>query len=347
MYLRNAWYVAATSTEVSADNPLARTILNEPVVLFRTSGVQGATALEDRCNHRGAPLSLGFTCETGIVCGYHGLVFDRQGKCIGIPGQEHIPERARVRAYPLVERSGFCWLWMGEPQRADERLIPTIPRFTPEDDERPRFLHGVMHVKAGYSLVLENLMDLTHLAFVHRKTIGGHQEDHSGAEMTTTTTETGVQFSRLMRNALPPPDYATRYGYTGRIDRWEEFEYVAPATVLQSTGAVDVGKYDKGIRTGGHSLRAIHTFAPETDQTCFYFFSFMNDFIGAAGEPTLSSSVVLAEDAVVVEHQQQRLNGYDLHRLTAIASDGARVQMSRFLERKILEEQNDILAATR
>lgn len=140
-------------------------------------------------------------------------------------------------------------------------------------------------------------------AFLARR----HQEDHAGAEMSTTTTDTGVRFSRLMRNAVPPPDYAKRYGYAGRIDRWEEFEYVAPATVLQSTGAVDVGKYDKGIRTGGHSLRAIHTFAPETAQSCFYFFPC----------------------------------------LTAIANDNARVQMSRFLERKILEEQNDLLAVSR
>jgi vanillate O-demethylase monooxygenase subunit len=178
-------------------------------------------------------------------------------------------------------------------------------------------------------------------------TIGGHQEDHAGAEMSTTTTDTGVRFSRLMRDAIPPPDYAKRYGYAGRIDRWEEFEFVAPASVLQSTGAVNVGEYDQGIRTGGHSLRAIHTFAPETEQSCFYFFSFVNDFIGAAGEPTQSSSAVLAEDAAMVEQQQLRLNGYDLQRLTAIASDSARVQMSRFLERKILEEQNDLLAVSR
>jgi vanillate O-demethylase monooxygenase subunit len=159
--------------------------------------------------------------------------------------------------------------------------------------------------------------------------------------METGSTKTGVRFSRLMRNAIPPTDYAKRYTYAGRIDRWEEFEYVAPATVLQATGAVDTGKYDLGIRTGGHSLRVIHTFAPESERSCFYFFSYIDDFAGTPKGETRTTSRVLDEDVAMVEQQQLRLNGYDMQRLTAIASDTARVQMSRFLERQIFDEQKE------
>jgi phenylpropionate dioxygenase-like ring-hydroxylating dioxygenase large terminal subunit len=192
-------------------------------------------------------------------------------------------------------------------------------------------------------LFLENLMDLTHLAYVHKTTIGGHPTDHADAAMETTDTPTGVRFVRLMLDAVPPPGYAKRYGFTGRIDRWEEFDYVAPASVLQFTGAVNAGDYQKGIRRGHHHLRAIHTFAPETERTCFYFYSFIDGFrgAGAATNTVMAEPAVLREDTDLIEQQQLRLEGYDMERLTAIPSDVARVHMGRFLERKIAEEQEE------
>src|SRR5947207_3301870 len=113
MLLRNAWYIAAWADELGA-SPLARRICNEPVVLFR-DGDGRAAALEDRCCHRAAPLHLGAVVEGGIQCGYHGLTFDASGRCVAIPGQSRIPEEARVRPYPVVEKNQLVWLWMGDP----------------------------------------------------------------------------------------------------------------------------------------------------------------------------------------------------------------------------------------
>jgi phenylpropionate dioxygenase-like ring-hydroxylating dioxygenase large terminal subunit len=344
MYLRNAWYVAATVDELAAAPLLARTLLNEPIVFFRDARTGTVAALEDRCCHRGAPLSLGEIADAGLRCGYHGLVFDRNGICVDMPGSRgRIPAAARVKSYPVAEKAGFVWIWMGDPARAAEHIIPSIPHYTDEDDRVPRRSHGVMHVKANYELFLENLMDLTHLPYVHKTTIGGNAADHEGAEMETSDTPTGVRFSRLMLDALPPPGYAKRYGFTGRIDRWEEFEYVAPASVLQFTGAVDAGDYHKGIRQGHHHLRAIHTFAPETERTCFYFYSFIDGFRGAGAttNTAMAEPAVLREDAILIEQQQRRLEGYDMNRLTAIPSDVARVHMIRFLARKIAAEQDE------
>jgi vanillate O-demethylase monooxygenase subunit len=100
MFVRNAWYVAAATAEIG-DKPLARTLLNEPIVLFK-NGRGEICALEDRCCHRGAPLSLGHPTEIGIRCGYHGMAFNRDGVCVEIPGQTIIPKRARVKSYPAV-----------------------------------------------------------------------------------------------------------------------------------------------------------------------------------------------------------------------------------------------------
>src|SRR5262245_50628355 len=126
-FLRNAWYVAAWSDELTRDRLLARTLLEEPVVLFRTATGQPA-ALFDRCPHRFAPLSRGRLKGDVIECGYHGLCFDRNGTCAHNPHNPgHVPPRAHVRSYALVERQGIVWIWMGEPERADPALVPDFP----------------------------------------------------------------------------------------------------------------------------------------------------------------------------------------------------------------------------
>src|SRR3954447_8619635 len=98
MFVRHAWYVAAAIAEIG-DKPLARTILNEPIVLFR-NGRGEICALEDRCCHRGAPLALGDPTEAGIRCGYHGMEFTREGVCTLIPGRPTFPRGRRVKPSP-------------------------------------------------------------------------------------------------------------------------------------------------------------------------------------------------------------------------------------------------------
>jgi phenylpropionate dioxygenase-like ring-hydroxylating dioxygenase large terminal subunit len=105
MFVRNAWYIAAWSDEV-AERPLGRRILDEPIVLFRDSAGTVA-ALQDRCCHRGAPLSFGEVVPRGIQCGYHGLVFDTAGKCVMVPGDHKVPPGAQVKTYPVEERDAL------------------------------------------------------------------------------------------------------------------------------------------------------------------------------------------------------------------------------------------------
>jgi len=123
IFLKNTWYVAAWSHEVAADGMLARTITRVPLLLWRDSTGQ-VIAFDDRCCHRAAPLSMGRREGDHIRCMYHGLLYDKTGKCVEIPSQEFIPPAAKVRAYPVVERFKWVWIWMGDAQAADPSLIP-------------------------------------------------------------------------------------------------------------------------------------------------------------------------------------------------------------------------------
>src|SRR5579871_2582566 len=129
MFLRNEWYVASLSREL-ADRPLQRVLLGEPLALFRTASGR-ATALLDRCPHRGAPLSSGEVVGDSLVCGYHGLSFGPDGRCNHIPGGATIPAKACVRSFPVIDRWGWIFVWMGEAALSDESLLPDF-RWTAE-----------------------------------------------------------------------------------------------------------------------------------------------------------------------------------------------------------------------
>ena len=254
-YVRNAWYIAAWSEELD-DGLLPRTIMDQPLVLYRDSnGVPGA--LEDRCCHRGAPLTHGTVVDAGLQCGYHGLTFDTNGTCVVVPGQKNIPPQARVRSYPVVERNQILWIWMGDPARADESQIVEYPYH----DQPEKWPHrkAMFQIKANYMLMIDNLMDLTHLGYVHNKTIGGNPNQHVAADMQTRQTDTGAYFIRWMLDHEPPPTYQKGGQFTGKVDRWQEFEYVGPSIVLQWSGALEVGAGARENRDkDGFHLRLLH-----------------------------------------------------------------------------------------
>ncbi len=255
MLLRNAWYIAAWADEIDGE-PLARRICDEPIVLFRDKAGQVA-ALADRCCHRAAPLHRGAVVEEGIQCGYHGLIFDGSGRCVHIPGQKQIPADAAVRGYPVVEKDQLVWVWTGDPARADTAKIVDFPYHN--DPGRWPNKHDVYPIKGNYMLMVDNLMDLTHLGYLHAKTVGGNPAAHVEAEMKTTRTPTGLKFTRWLKNSVPPPSYVRAAGFTGRVDRWQEFEFVAPSSVLQWTGAADAGTgAPEGKRDGGFQFRLFH-----------------------------------------------------------------------------------------
>jgi phenylpropionate dioxygenase-like ring-hydroxylating dioxygenase large terminal subunit len=338
MFLYNSWYVAAWSAEIG-EKPLARTLLEEPVVLYRGNDGR-AVALEDRCCHRAMPLSRGQVFGNNLRCEYHGMMFDGSGVCVEIPGQPIIPRSARVRSFPIAERDDLVWIWMGDAALADPAKIPSYPWHA-----RWPYKFKTERIDCNYLLLSDNLLDQTHAAYVHKSTLASNVDAYERAEMTIAPTEDGVRFIRWMLNCVPPSIYAKAVKFKGRVDRWGEFEYIAPSCILQFTGARDVGEgaYENDARDGGFGLRIFYGITPETEHTSWFLWSTANGYRQNEPQATeeLFSEIERAfkedEDVLVAQYATLRKLG---HRpLINIASDGARVQARLVLERKIAQER--------
>lgn len=340
MFVMNAWYIAAWPADLST-TPIARRICNVPLAMYRT--LEGeAAAVYDRCSHRAAPMSLGKVTADGLECGYHGVCFDTKGICVRIPGQRHIPDAANIRAYSVVERDGIVWIWMGDEARADRSLIPDYP-FHNDTDRWPS-KQGMMPLKANYTLAVDNLMDLTHVAYVHDTTIGGSANAHVNAKMEQSRTPRGLKFTRWILDTPSSPTISEMVPFKGNVDRWQEFEYVAPALIIHYAGQVDTGTgaYEGGSREGGFAIRFLHGLTPETETSCMYFFSTANGF--GQEDPVNTKRLfesthgVFAEDKLIIEEQQLRLSEFGETGLVDIRADSARVSMRRILSRMLRED---------
>ena len=327
-YLRNSWYVAAWDREVTR-TPLARTFLDEPVVLFRSESGR-AVALEDRCCHRHLPLSRGRLEGDRLRCGYHGLLFDAAGKCVEIPGQRAIPPQARVRSYPVLEKYRWVWIWMGDPARADPALIPNW--WWAEHADWAFTRPDPIHVKCDYQLVSDNVLDVTHLAYVHATSIGASSITEFPA--TTEREERLVRLTRWILDRPPPPLYRDAGGFSGNVDRWQIVEHVPPCFSVNFAGCKDAGKRI--------DLMALSAPTPETARTTHYFFGFVRNFKldDPATEALFADNMVRVfnEDIPVLEAQQRMLElRPDAPRID-IAVDAAPLAARRMLERLIARE---------
>ncbi len=335
----NAWYMAAWGHEVEEDGILARTLLGQRVVLFRDAA--GAVhALEDRCCHRAVPLRLGKVVPEGLKCGYHGMIFAGDGRCVSIPGQDSVPPQACVRSFPVVERQEFVWIWMGDPAAADESQIIDYP--WNDDPEHWPHQHAVFHIDCDFMLLIDNLMDLTHVPHVHTKTIGGGPVmAQVNARIDVERKETGVHFVRWILDSVPPPTFARSAGWGDevRVDRWADFEYVAPASVLQWTGSLEVGRGAEENREqpGGFNIRLYHGATPETEDSCHYFWCAANGH--KPGDPAVTETLfkevadTFMEDVEFLEAQHQSLKETAGMPLLDIKHDIARRPARRALDK--------------
>jgi vanillate O-demethylase monooxygenase subunit len=205
MFIRNAWYVAATPDEIDplgAGRPLARQVCGERMVLFR--GPSGAvSALEDFCPHRGAPLSLGRVCDGELVCGYHGLRMGCDGRTVAMPGQR-VRGFPAIRAWPVAEYAGFVWVWPGDPALASHEQLPALP-WADGTGVKPGWAYGGGHyeIACEWRLMIDNLMDLTHETYVHADSIGQPEIDETPSQTRMVGDE--VITSRTMNAIQAPP----------------------------------------------------------------------------------------------------------------------------------------------
>jgi vanillate O-demethylase monooxygenase subunit len=342
-HLHNAWTVAAWSCELKPGELLARTLLDQPVVLYRDAAGR-PRALLDRCPHRFAPLSMGQLCDGGasVQCPYHGLRFDGSGACVHNPhGDGRIPAAARVQSYPVVERWSALWIWMGEPARADAALIP---EFAFNDPEHWAVGTGSMVVDAPYEIEIDNILDLSHIEFMHPL----FASDAVRRAEVTWEQDGDVVWSRrfiaadrevpeFLRQAFQVPE--------GPIDRWLHVRWNPPAVMALWAGGVAHGRPpEQGIVS-----QQMHAFTPESAQRTHYFYSisFPRE-MGPLAEQLATQNVAALrvpferEDKPIVEAVGRRMGGaalFDL-RPVLLPGDAAAVRARRLLQAAIDKERS-------
>jgi phenylpropionate dioxygenase-like ring-hydroxylating dioxygenase large terminal subunit len=337
MFLRNAWYVAAWDHELG-DALVPRTILNENIVLFR--GEDGAAAaLEDRCCHRHAPLSAGKRVGGLVQCGYHGLTFDASGRCVRVPSQASVPPGAQVRSYPVIERHGWIWLWMGDAKLADAALIPDMHWHT---DPGWRRIGDQFHVKCHYQALIDIQLDQTHSKYVHPTSLAN---DGALATQPKVRREArALHGGREMAASDPQPLMRRIAGYEApRADVWIKWRYDPPTTVVFDTGIAEPGSgaFD-GNRSRGITIFNSHAATPETERTTHYFWTSSRNF-------RLEDEAVTAimrgirdtflEDVAMVEAQARAIAAFPGAPSIDVSADMPTIQARNLLARLIDEER--------
>ncbi|MEE2996886.1 MAG: aromatic ring-hydroxylating dioxygenase subunit alpha [Pseudomonadota bacterium] len=334
MFLHNYWYVAATPSELDDDTLLGRWVLNEPVLLFRTSD-GGITAMRDICPHRSARLSSGERDGDTVRCLYHGLEFGPDGTCIKVPGQGGTPPSGlRVETYHAVEKWRLVWIWMGDPAAADERKIPDF-HWNDDPDWFP--VGDYMHLDCHYQLLSDNLMDLSHEAYVHRGTIG----TDAVSETPATASRDGdhVTVERIMPECPAPPFYKKLKGYDGLIDRMHRIHFDPPSTIMIESKSMpsNSSKQDDGLE-----YRVLCAITPESDTSTHFFWSVPRNFNPEEAVTEMmyqGSKAVFEEDIDVLSRQQEVLNRVASQaEWQNIHSDAGAVYARRVVEERLSAE---------
>ena len=315
--VRNQWYVAAYGREIGRREDgaelFSRTVCGESILFWRTEAGQ-VTAMSDRCVHRRFPLSEAPSHLVGdtVVCGYHGFTYGADGGCVAVPGQTRVPRTARLRSYPVVEQDGFVWVFIGDPDRADTTRIPRAPWL---DQEGWTVVSGMEPLAARASLLVDNLMDLSHETYLH----GGYIGTPEVAE-TPITTEVDedagiVRVSRRMKDAECPPFYAKSTGITGRIDRWQDIEYHPPCLYLLHSRVAPQGVYPPadGPDSQAFHVEVVYAITPETESSTHDFWMVARDF--ALDDQEVSdflgenNRTVVLQDVVALDVLEKVLTG--------------------------------------
>lgn len=334
-YVLNAWYAAATSHEVRQEL-LARTLLDEPIVLFRT-GDGHPRALLDRCTHRFAPLSQGRLCADRVVCPYHGMEYDGTGTCTRIPGQERIPTLARVKAFPVLERYGLIFVWMGDPEQADPSHLVDIPQYGSVDWGVSR---GYAVFGCNWRLITDNLIDPAHTTFVHQRTIG----NAAGADVPLQSELIGdriVSCGRWINDSAPVPIVKRFANPSGNVDRWQFYYISAPATSWVDFGCLPTGTAHTVEEQARAPYRVIsYAFLTPINQSSTHYFSFQLRNVAAQDSSVTQEfeqlyHATFEEDRVLLEQIQRAEEAHPEIKPMYIASDTGIARLRRLVDEQL------------
>lgn len=331
-FILNCWYVTAWSSDLT-DKPLSVKVGNDLIVLYRQSNGE-AVALEDRCPHRMAALSLGRVEGDAIRCMYHGAIFGSDGRCLTIPGQSAVPTNFAAKRYAVIERDGWIWVWLGHANAADPSLIPASELM----EAKWRRQTSSLDYLANYELLNDNLCDFSHVSFVHEKTfgmVGGNQWAES--KPTITQIDRGLRIDRWIENCsnLPFLDPSIE-----RIDLWSSYQYLLPGVLLMHGGVFPAGSAAQSGNKAPIGLEPLHAtynaqaVTPTGNQTCRYFYGVGVRSIEpeALLNPVFQlTAAAFIEDKKMIEAQQLRINMNPNTPLRSSTHDQAVNQMRRLV----------------
>ena len=348
MFLMDCWYMAAWAHELDQGKLIGRTLLELPVLLYR--GESGtAVALDNRCCHRGALLSNGRREGDCVRCMYHGLKFDATGRCVQIPGQDVVPAKLGVRSYPVVERQGLVWFWPGDPAKADPSTILDFPYL---DDPQWKGVPDYMHYKANWLLIVDNLSDFAHLAFVHTKTLGGSEEyAYQTRPLNIERLPDGFRVERWHMNSDPPPFHKKVIpDKTAKVDRRNIGHMLVPGIFfLESMFAPAGSGAEKGNIGAARQYRNCQFMTPETRRTTHFFWNYLHNF--DLDDPNIALSLCnslregFMEDKAIIEAQQKLFDREPETTLLAIAADAPLAHFRRIFGQRLAAEHAQIAAA--
>jgi phenylpropionate dioxygenase-like ring-hydroxylating dioxygenase large terminal subunit len=328
--------VVAWSEELPPATLLARTILERKIALFRTAAGTLA-ALADRCPHRFANLSRGTIEDDRMVCPYHGLTFDVAGDCVASPISDHIPRGARVPVFPIVERDSLVWLWPGDPALADAALVPSFPFLT---DPLRHVMRGYLSAESNYELCIDNLMDLSHVQFVHANSISRGWHRFKKAMHSAYEKDGAIHSVILYAGVGPLPDDPPE---TPTYDVFLDMTWTAPSCM-----ELNAGQKAPGSEALRYSDPAVHINTPETSTSSHYFWSSTRThFDSPDAERVRSEALVKAfvmEDKPLLEAIQKNMICEDFwdEKPIVLPSDAGAILVRRAIQRRIAQDRDPI-----
>lgn len=329
-FIFDCWYVAGFGDDF--DRSLKqRTILGRPLVLFRSLDGK-AVALSDRCVHRSFPLSKSRLDGDTIICGYHGMRYDVEGICTEAPAVAgECPRGIGVRSYSLREQGSLVWIWMGDGEPA-----PDLPLDDWVSSPLWPASQQYYHLSASYIALHENLLDLTHLSFLHANSFG--TPDYASAPYEVDLDEAAGRFA-LMRSVMPtrlPPVWAEPTGLVG-VDaaRITRSTFVGPSA--HTVNGIFYALHEPEDARPDTQIITAHLPTPETATTTHYFIHHGRNF--AIDDPAVTDfmqdqlAIAFTEDVVglaAVEGLVRSTQVDDMYEIS-LASDRAGLAMRRWL----------------
>jgi phenylpropionate dioxygenase-like ring-hydroxylating dioxygenase large terminal subunit len=240
-----------------------------------------------------------------------------------------------VRTYPLVEKFGWAWIWMGAPALADQAKIPD---FFWLDHPEWKPVGGTIHCKSNYFLLIDNLLDLSHEAFLHASTIGNAAV--AEAASVTESDDAAVRVRRRMPNCPPPPLFKKARSFAGNIDRSQVIDFTAPCYAVVDARAVPAGTDDID---NGIEWRVINALVPEFEGTTHYFWAVSRHFAidDSSLDDIMYKAVVhtFSEDIAMTEAQQQRMERPSADpKYVTIKADAAPIAARKIVSRLMSDE---------